>query len=321
MDTMLVGNYSYCDFQKIQQAIDYIEQNNSQVKEWITVYILEGKYEEQVSIKKSNIKLIGIGEVIISHAAHARQKDEKGCDIGTFKTATLFLDGENVHLENLIIENTAGQGEKVGQAVALYANCDKSTFRYCQIKVCQDTLLTSPLPGKQKDGSAFRVNRPIHKEYRQFYHRCVIEGTVDFIFGGATAYFDQCLIKSKTRGSKDKFGYITAACTPEDQHHGYVFHDCFIISEENTGSVYLGRPWRAHAKVRFQQSIMDNSIHRERWHDWHNKSNRQTATFEEYGTTQLNGSIYPGNDWSIYKQKGETLSPHAVFQDDFYKFQ
>lgn len=321
MDTMLVGNYSYCDFQTIQSAVDYIEKNESKFKKCLTLYILAGKYEEQVVIKQSNIKVIGIGEVIISHGAYAKQKDEEGNDIGTFKTATLFLDGKNVHLENLTIENTAGQGEKTGQAVALYANCDKSTFRHCQIKGYQDTLFTSPLPDMQKDGTVFQVTRPIHREYRQYYDCCLIEGTVDFIFGGATAYFDQCLIKNKTRVTKDKTGYITAACTDENQHHGYVFNNCLIASEDNAGPVYLGRPWRPHAKVRFQRCKMDDSIHLERWHDWGNKQNRQTATFEEYKTTQLNDSEYPICEWSTYESEGEMLSPETVFQDNFYKSQ
>ena len=54
------------------------------------------------------------------------------------------------------------------------------------------------------------------------FENCYLEGHVDFIFGGATCYFERCRIHC-LRG-----GYITAASTPDTNRFGYVFYDCEI---------------------------------------------------------------------------------------------
>lgn len=313
---MIVGNYTFCDYQSIQSAIDYIEDTEKD-ETFVTLKILEGNYRERVCVRRSNIKLIGIGKVTISYDAHATQKDMNGQDIGTFATPTVILDGSNVHLENLIIENSAGQGDIVGQALALYANCDLSTFKKCTLKGYQDTLFTAPLPNQQKDGTSFKNERPLHEAYRQYYYQCTIEGTVDFIFGGATAYFEQCIIKSKKRD--DKVGYITAASTSKDRSYGYVFDECYLVAEEGTAGVYLGRPWRPYANVIFQSCRIDSPILPERWHDWNNSENRQTATFEEYGAIENVLTQKTANDWTVFeKSVHNKIKKKDVFDTPFY---
>lgn len=314
---MLVGKEEFCDFQTIQTAIDFVEAEMDSNKH-IELSILEGTYFEQITIRRSHISLTGIGDVVISHNAHAKQLDEQQNEIGTFATATLYLDGTDVHLNNLTIENTAGHGEIMGQAIALYANCDLSTFINCQIKGYQDTLFNSNLPDKQKDGTNFLDNRAVHKHYRQYYYNCTIEGTVDYIFGGATAYFDRCLLINKARLNNEP-GYITAANTPKNQHYGFIFNECFVKSEENTEDVYLGRPWRPYAKVRFQDCKMTNAIQKERWHDWNDYNNRYTAKFEEVRTEQTKFSNKYSGIWSITDDQldQERLKPEEVFQGKF----
>lgn len=44
-----------------------------------------------------------------------------GIKRGTFRTYTLFLDAPDITLCNLTVENAAGAGKEVGQAIALYA--------------------------------------------------------------------------------------------------------------------------------------------------------------------------------------------------------
>lgn len=316
---MIVGRFSFCDFQTIQEAVHYIERHFTEEADWVTLYILEGVYQERIVIKQSNISLIGLGHVIISNGAYAKQRDKEGREIGTFETATLYLDGKNVHLENLTIENTAGQGKDIGQAVALYANCDDSTFKNCRLLGHQDTLFTSPLPDKKKDGSLFLNKRPTHSKYHQYYDNCFIEGTVDFIFGGASAYFNRCVIKSREREEKALPGYITAASTPKGQAYGFIFNQCVIMSENLEKSVYLGRPWRPYAKVRFQKCKMDDSIHIDRWHDWGSKANRKTITFEEFQTVQ-NRDIQADYlmDWTVFSSQEHVVEPENIFSTKFY---
>lgn len=47
----------------------------------------------------------------------------------------------------------------------------------------------------------------------KYYEDCYIEGSVDFIFGPATALFNRCEI----RNNREK-GYITAPSTPGTAH-------------------------------------------------------------------------------------------------------
>lgn len=315
---MLIGKKEFCDFKTIQEAINYIEAEMNH-DQFITLMILEGIYKEQVTIRRPHIRLKGLGNVVISNGAYAKQTDEYGDEIGTFATATLYLDGIDVHLENITIENTAGQGEDVGQAIALYANCDVSTFTNCQFKGHQDTLFTSCLPDKQKDGTDFPVDRPVHGQYRQYYLNCMIEGTVDFIFGGGTAYFEQCLIKNKAR-KHTRPGYMTAANTPKGQQYGFVFNRCIIITEEHAAPIYLGRPWRPYAKVRFQHCKMSDNIQEARWHDWNKNKNHYTAEFEEVFTEQPNFSEDYSNAWgSTGRIVDQTnLKPADVLTEIFY---
>ncbi len=280
---MLVGKEAYCDFHTIREAVDALERLPSGVTE--TLFILSGVYKEAVRIYRSNLRIIGIGQVEITMDRYAKEKDGKGEEIGTFATPTLFLGGRRLVLENLVIANSAGQGEHVGQAVAVYAHCDETIFRSCTFKGHQDTLFTGPLPPAPKERKTFG-GVPIkesHAQYRQLYHNCCIEGTVDYIFGGATAYFDQCEIRSLLHGNHSA-GYITAASTPRGEAFGYVFRDCFLTAEEGVTDVYLGRPWREHAKTDFVNCRLGRHIHPLGWDNWNDPGNEQTVRYREYGS-------------------------------------
>jgi pectinesterase len=313
---MLVGKESFCDFKTIQAAIDTI---GPEITGPITIYILEGRYEEKVVVSMSDISLIGLGDVVITYGDHALQLDDEGNELGTFRTATLYLDGTSIHMENITVENTAGHGEYAGQALAVYANCDESTFSNCRFSGHQDTLLTGPLPPKQKNGSDFSPVRPRHDKYRQYYYRCTIEGTVDFIFGGATAYFDQCLIKSKKRPNAAD-SYITAASTPEHQPYGYVFDQCILTAEKDCDRIFLGRPWRSYAKVIYQNCMMGEHIHPERWNDWRNEKNRKTADFREYGSHQPGLKLDQWEGWTDFEPEAvDTIIREDVFDTSFFR--
>jgi pectinesterase len=284
---MLVGKESFCDFHTIQEAIVALEQASS--NEMQTLTILSGTYEEEVRIYRSNLHIIGIGQVDIRMNRYARERDEAGEEIGTFATPTLFLGGSHLILENLTISNTAGQGEAIGQAVAVYAHCDKTVFRNCTFKGHQDTLFTGPLPPAPKERLKFGgiPLREHHAHYRQLYQHCCIEGTVDFIFGGATAYFEDCEIRS-LRHHENQTSYITAASTPQGQAYGYVFNRCYLTAAEpDITPVFLGRPWREYAKTVFVDCKMGEHIDPRGWDNWDNAANEKTVCYQEYGVPDV----------------------------------
>ncbi|GIO30387.1 MULTISPECIES: pectinesterase family protein [Paenibacillus] len=281
---MLVGKESFCDYHTIGEAADALERLPNEQPE--TLYIMSGVYEEAVRIYRSNLRIVGIGRVEITRSRYAKQKDEKGEEIGTFATPTLFLGGRRLMLENLTVTNAAGQGDDIGQAVAVSAYCDEAVFRCCTFKGHQDTLFTGPLPPATKQGGSFGgiPVREHHDRCRQLYRYCRIEGTVDFIFGGATAYFEQCEIRS-LRHAKRGSGYVTAASTPPGAEHGYVFRDCLLTAEQGVSDVYLGRPWREHAKTDFVGCKLGGHIVPAGWHNWDNPANETKVRYREFGVS------------------------------------
>ena len=55
---------------------------------------------------------------------------------------------------------------------------------------------------------------------------CTIKGTVDFICGGGTIYFNRCDIQLRPRGNTGKRDIICAPATEATRQHGYIFNSC-----------------------------------------------------------------------------------------------
>lgn len=91
-------------------------------------------------------------------------------------------------MRDLTIENDAGPGAKVGQAVAAYVDCAHTLFENVRLLGNQDTLFCAPLPEKEreKDGflgpGRFAPRRPT----AQYYRHCEIAGDIDFILAART---------------------------------------------------------------------------------------------------------------------------------------
>ena len=93
---------------------------------------------------------------ILTYDDYAREIMPDGIKRGTFRTYTLFLDAPDITLCNLTVENAAGAGKKVGQAIALYAEGEGIRVENCRLIGSQDTLFTGPLPEKEKEPGGFR---------------------------------------------------------------------------------------------------------------------------------------------------------------------
>ncbi len=176
-------------------------------------------------------------------------------NMGTSGSYTMRIDGNNITLKNLTIENTAG---RVGQAVALHTTGDKIHVIDCDILGNQDTLYATG-----------------HNS-RDLFDNCYIEGTVDFIFGAATALFRNCHLHAKGDG------YLTAASTPKENKVGYVFHKCKVTADPEAKNVHLGRPWRPYASTFFIDCELPENINPKGWHNWGNAENEKTARYGEY---------------------------------------
>jgi pectinesterase len=119
---------------------------------------------------------------------------------------------------------------------------------------------------------------------KQYFKDCYIEGTTDFIFGAATAVFEDCHIHSK------KNSHVTAASTNSIIPFGFVFKRCKLTADSAINKVSLGRPWSPTASVTYLDCWMGQHIIKEGWNNWKNPANELTARYREYNSAGPGGN-------------------------------
>jgi pectinesterase len=277
MREWIVAKEGICDFNTIQEGINAASGGDC-------IFIRKGIYREKVTINKSNLKIIGDSKenTCTVYDDCALKVMEDGSKMGTFRSYTLYLGGDNLYIENLTIENDAEDGNKAGQAIAVYADGDDIVLDGCRLIGHQDTLFTAPLPKAPKIPGSFvgPSEHKIYRHHRQMYINCFIQGDIDFIFGSAEALFYNCTIHSNNRKTPIN-GYIAAPSTWEHEEKGYLFLKCKFTSDTNIASVYLARPWRPFGKAEFINCYFGEHILPEYFDYWNDEKNKETARFRE----------------------------------------
>ena len=253
--------------------------------EEMTETVKEMKKTEHITVKKqcvlseSNVR---IEDSIFTAATGAYWIHEDGKPFHTFRTATVLCDGDNVTFKKCIFENSAGPGEENGQAIALYLDGDDIVVEDSIIIGNQDTLFLAPLPPKEYEKDGFLGPKQFTpRTMRHFtFRRCSIYGSVDFIFGGGNALFEDCDFISVAPG------WVFAPCTPEGEQEGFVAKNCRFLHTEEVpeGSCYIARPWREYAGVKLINCYLDKHIAPAGWHDWGKTDAHETVRFIEQGS-------------------------------------
>lgn len=270
------------EFQTLSSALDNLPETIQEGKASLRIEIAPSTYMEKVNIRIPKIEIIGTGasrqETVIYFSDAAKDLDLLGEALGTFRTPSVYIDADYCHIENLSIENRAGLGKDVGQAVALAINVAHGTFKNVHLAGDQDTLFLAPLPDYAVQPRGFLGSEQWTQRIStaSVFQDCSISGGVDFIFGGGAAYFQDCELISDG-------GYITAASTAENQRYGFLFDSCTLSSSDPNHKTYLGRPWRSHAKTAFYKCYLGEHIHHDGWHDWNKEDARDLSSYEEYG--------------------------------------
>lgn len=270
------------EFSEIGKALEAAKQYDGMN---VKIYIAPGVYNERLVVGQNNISFIGANEntTKITYSDAAEDIMPEGDKRGTFRTPSVFIDADNFYACHISFFNEAGQGYDVGQALAVYADGDHLAFESCRFEGYQDTLFTAPLPKKEKKPGGFKGPKEFapRRHGRHLYKDCFISGNIDFIFGSATAYFENCEIFMRNRND-ELSGYVTAPSTYQGEKYGYVFNHCRFTSDCPKESAYLGRPWRNFAKVVVLNSEIGAHIKKEGWHDWNKKDAWDTMFFAEY---------------------------------------
>lgn len=242
------------DFATIQAAVNAVRDYTPIPRK---IFIRNGVYREKLLIPSWKTGITLIGESVDSTIVDWDDYSGKG-DINTFTSYTVRISGDDIRVRNLTVRNSAGP---VGQALALFVEGDRVVFDNCRFLGNQDTIFAAG------EGS------------RQLFRNVYVEGTTDFIFGPGTAFFENCHIHSK------RDSYITAASTPAGVPFGFVFVDCRLSADPGVKQVYLGRPWRDHARTVFIGSHLGAHILPAGWHNWGRPEAERTVFYAEAGNT------------------------------------
>lgn len=333
--TVVTVGKTGCTYSSIQSALDA---NTSSANRPLVLLIAPGTYTEKVTVNKPWVSFQAMpsttGEAVVIEESYYSSNtfDADGTfipqdeyDVGTDQSGTVLLTANatgfsacGITFQNSynIVDHTQ-KGEQT-PAVALGSVADKVYFKDCRFLGRQDTLYLH--------GAGARV----------FVENCYIEGTVDFVFGDANAYFLNCDLYMAYFTGKDN-GYFTAANTKKDDV-GFVFYDCSLKADPQYaaegGEVSLGRPWQTEiytvtgrkpdgssylieydpsrvnptyentgSAVTFVGCTMDSSIKSDRWNVWTRK--------DADGNT-VDVTYHPNVRFAEYNSRnfaGEALTP------------
>lgn len=259
------------DFRTVQEAV------NAAPGDGAVIRIKPGMYREAIAVNKPFIELRGVGkrpeDTVLSYDLSA------GTAGGTGKSASVTVNGDDFFARNLTIENTFSRDKPLthegSQAVALRLNGDRAVLRRVRLLGYQDTLYAN---SKHCDSSVGPCTPA-----RQYFEDCYIEGNVDFIFGDAMAFFENCEIHSLAHGTV----MITAQSKLySEERSGYVFDHCQLTAEAGAKKIFLGRPWRAYASVVFLNTAMDARIEPTGWAEWEHdgKPSLPTVYYAEFNS-------------------------------------
>lgn len=237
---VIVSKTRHSVYSSIQKAIDAAPDDSSH---W-TIKIEAGDYHERVVIQRSNLTLLGAGRDItrVYFDRYAGQSVAPGSSEtwGTSRSATMEVNGTNVSISGLTIENSfdypanesLAQDDpnklKGEQAVALRIGeqADRISVNQARLLGYQDTLYV-------KGGLSYFSNSEIL-------------GHIDFIFGDGNALFENVDVISRARMKLLAItGFISAPSTHIENEYGLTFIHCRLLREKGVpdNSVGLGRPW------------------------------------------------------------------------------
>lgn len=276
----------------------------SQITTPTTIYLKKGVYYGKLVIAANDVKLVGEERetTVLTYDDYAKKPHPDGREYNTFRTFTVCVTGENVVIDNLTIINSNTSPETQGQCVALSVNAKVFHAVHVDLKSTQDTLFTAPFPDDlvirysgltddktYYDGFIPRDQLYMEGESFHWFEDCRISGTVDFIFGGAQAFFEDCeLISVK---EKRGIGFVAAPSHSLAQKHGYLFLNCAFKNGGADDGVYLARPWRDFGKCDFINCTLDSHISPLLFDKWNDTYRDRTARFGYHGLK--GGSLTP----------------------------
>ncbi|MBM3842248.1 MAG: hypothetical protein FJ397_03110 [Verrucomicrobia bacterium] len=248
------------DFATVQGAIGWVPAGNTVPR---VISIRAGVYEELVYLGSRQPFVTLRGEdragTVITYA------NNQNLNPGNNR-AMVAIDAADVTLAHLSLRNTTPRGGS--QAEALRGNGRRVVLDRVTLSSLQDTLLWN--------GSLFVTDS-------------LIEGDVDFMWGGGACYFQRCELRSLGAG------YLAQVRNGETGR-GHVYVDCRLTAAPGVGNVYLARidprpdvanTW-PFSEVVFLGCAIGPHVRPEGWL-LNNATAAPQVRFGEFGSTDLSG--------------------------------
>ncbi|MEU2425812.1 pectinesterase family protein [Streptomyces sp. NPDC007851] len=206
-----------------------------------TVLVHPGTYREVVNVPATTVELTIRGAsrdpraaVIVYDNANGTQRPDGSGTYGTAGSATFTSAAPGLVVRDLTLANDwlrADHPDITGtQAVAAYLTGDRTHFENVRLLGHQDTL--------------FADTTGLGSFDRQFFHRCHIEGDVDFVFGRARAVYEHCHFRTLSRDvAFTPKGMVFAPSTARADPYGFLAVRCRFSSGAEDGAYKLARPW------------------------------------------------------------------------------
>jgi pectin methylesterase-like acyl-CoA thioesterase len=259
--TLTVDDDGPADFRTVQGALNHAMRHVPRA-EPVTIKLANGRYEELLYLRgKDQVTLQGESRDGVLIASENNDGINPGAGAGQAALApgasggrAVFLveDADLLRMETLSLVNTTWNSKSIGgQAETInFASEGRLAATDATFISEQDTI---------------RVNG-----YSWFY-RCLVAGTVDFIWGpNHAALFEESEIRSLGHsGGSERGGYVVQARTVAREDPGFVFLNSRLThgpgpagNDVLPGSIYLARPGVATAwdKVSYINSRIDNHI-------------------------------------------------------------
>lgn len=264
--TLTVDDDGPADFRTVQGALNHAMAHVPR-EEPVTIQLANGRYEELLYLRgKDKVTLRGESRDGVLIAAENNDGRNAGSGAGQAALApgasggrAVFLveDADLLRMDTLSIINTTWNSRSIGGQAETINFSSEGRFIATNASFIseQDTIQV--------------------KGYSWFY-RCLVAGTVDFIWGfNRAALFEESEIRSLGHsGGSDKGGYVVQARTVSRDDPGFVFLNSRLThgpgpagNDVLPGSIYLARPGIATAwdKVSYINSRMDRHIAATGW--------------------------------------------------------
>ncbi|MFF7542123.1 pectinesterase family protein [Streptomyces canus] len=206
-----------------------------------TLVLAPGTYRETVAVDVTRTEATWIGasedprDVVIVYDNAAGTPKPGGGTYGTTGSATTTVQADGFTARWITFANDWLRADHPGitgtQAVAIKVQGDRSAFHRCRFLGHQDTLYADSIS--------------LTSFARQYFSHCYAEGDVDFVFGRATAVYENCHFRTLNRTdlAAAPYGFVFAPSTAGANPRGYLVTRSRVSSEAPDAFYKLARPW------------------------------------------------------------------------------